>query len=105
MRALSLSIEHGLIICKLSHSIQPPGLFHQVYTPENAITVGGHFVLEDALHLTAWSRLCTHRLRGDGTNAYHDSMVRVFSRIAIAKAFGGQVTSKLSWQHWRVGLH
>ena len=63
--------------------IQPPGKYHQVYTPERTITVGGHFIPFDCMHLAEWSRRETQLEGGAGTNAYHISMLRVFSRMMM----------------------
>lgn len=69
--------------------IQPPGIFHQVYTVEKSLAIGGHFVLEDAMHLTEWCRYALHKEQGSGTNAYHSGMKRVFARHIMAIAERG----------------
>ncbi|EKM48737.1 uncharacterized protein PHACADRAFT_108377 [Phanerochaete carnosa HHB-10118-sp] len=81
-----IKLEPGML------AIQPPGVFHQVYTPEKSVAVGGHFVVEEALHLTAWSRFCTTHAQGAGTNAYHDSTIRVFACIMVAAAVRRELT-------------
>ena len=67
-------------------SIQPPGMVHTVYTVERAIALGGHFFMDDAMHLSYWARVALQQADGQGTNAYNEFVVRSFSRMIIAMA-------------------
>lgn len=43
----------------------------------------------DTLHLTEWTRRWLHETEGAGTNAYHQSMTRIFANMVIAWAIRG----------------
>ena len=38
-------------------SIMPPGMWHSVYTPVGTMTLGGHFLTYDTLHLMHNARM------------------------------------------------
>ena len=69
-------------------------MFHEVFTPEKSVVLGGHFYLENALHLTEWTRWATNKVLGAGTNTYHAGTVRVFARMVMAVAHRGERESK-----------
>jgi hypothetical protein len=46
--AFNLHVEPDI----METSIQPPGLWHLVYTPVNGMVSGGHFLSYETLHLT-----------------------------------------------------
>lgn len=54
-----------------------------VYTIENSVTLGGHFLLQDALHLTEWSRKMSHLTQNVGTNNQHPVILRNLCRMMI----------------------
>jgi hypothetical protein len=60
-----------------------------VYTLSQKIAVGGHFYMDDSMHLSYWSRLALQKACGLGTNAYNESVVRYFSRMVMAIALKG----------------
>lgn len=64
--------------------IQPPGVFHLVYTPESSIFKCGHFYMLEAMHLTEVARACAAHTGERGTNASHPGSVRMLSRIALS---------------------
>lgn len=72
-----------------SYRIQPPGLIHTVYTLEDTVTLGGHFLLFDAMHLTEWNRMLTQVTDRVGTNNTHTSIQKNLARIMIDLAFQG----------------
>ncbi|GJF00557.1 hypothetical protein PsYK624_168500 [Phanerochaete sordida] len=74
----SVLLEPGMLL------IQPPGVFHAVYTPVPSIGIGGHFFTQDTLHLTLQCRLVIQRSRGQGTNAFHPDANRSLARILLA---------------------
>lgn len=51
-------------------SIQPPGQFHEVYTPVPTVSTGGHFYSLDTMHLTEVIK--KYDLDTDGVNTNHD---------------------------------
>lgn len=55
-----------------------------MYTLGNTITVGGHFLHEDTMHLTEWCRLVAHTTQQQGTNAIHPGFMRAISRMIMA---------------------
>lgn len=59
---------------------------HQVYTLGNTITLGGHFLTDQTMHLTEWCRLVAHTTKLQGTNATHPGFMRVLARMVIALA-------------------
>ena len=59
---------------------------HQVYTLGNTLTLGGHFLTEDTMHLTEWCRLVAHTTNSQGTNALHPGFMRVLARMVISLA-------------------
>ncbi len=52
--------------------IQPPGQWHQVYTPIRSVTTGGHFISYDTLHFMEQSMRIDKRLNNVLTNNGHD---------------------------------
>ncbi|KAL0945961.1 hypothetical protein HGRIS_012239 [Hohenbuehelia grisea] len=64
--------------------IQPPGLLHLVYSPVKSIASGGHFLVFDALHLTAWSRRLENAIGLFSTNAEHPCVERYLARMILA---------------------
>ena len=52
--------------------IQPPGQWHQVYTPIRSVTTGGHFISYDTLHLMEQSMRIDAKLKKSLTNNEHD---------------------------------
>lgn len=73
----------------ITYSIQPPGLIHTVYTLEKTITLGGHFLLLEAMHLTEWNRLLTQVTGRVGTNNTHTSVQKTLARLMINIALRG----------------
>ncbi|GJF00235.1 hypothetical protein PsYK624_165150 [Phanerochaete sordida] len=65
--------------------IQPPGVFHEVYTPVRSVAIGGHFMAEDLLHLTLQCRLAIARSMGQAGNAYHPDTNRTLARMLLAQ--------------------
>ena len=45
--------------------------------------------MNEAMHLSYWSRLALQQVEGLGTNAYNESVVRHFSRMIMAIAVRG----------------
>lgn len=54
-----------------------------VYTPEEAVTTGGHILTFDALHLTELSRYLDHVHQGL-TNQDHDGTLPTLVRMMLA---------------------
>ncbi|KAI0697276.1 hypothetical protein BC835DRAFT_1413809 [Cytidiella melzeri] len=67
--------------------IQPPGCVHQVYTLDNSICTGGHFLMLDSMHLTEITRIGAVITKQTATNASHPSVIRLLSRITIGILF------------------
>ncbi|KAI0682480.1 hypothetical protein BC835DRAFT_1311501 [Cytidiella melzeri] len=67
--------------------IQPPGTVHQVYTLDNSIFVGGHFLMLDAMHLTELTRASAALNAQAATNASHPGVLRLLTRIVICIAY------------------
>jgi hypothetical protein len=86
--------SHVDLYLTFPNRIQPPGITHHVYTLEDSIMIGGHFTMEDTLHLTEWSRFCVQQTMGVGTNAFHPSAKRIYTRLVFALAFQKRQTSK-----------
>ncbi|KAI0692834.1 hypothetical protein BC835DRAFT_1306988 [Cytidiella melzeri] len=63
--------------------IQPPGCVHQVYTLDNSICTGGHFLMLDSMHLTEITRIGAVITKQTATNASHPSVIWLLSRITI----------------------
>jgi hypothetical protein len=61
----------------------PPGTWHEVYTPVQGLCSGGHFLLYDALHLTAASREFDRSEALASTNDTHPSIYRTLCRMLI----------------------
>jgi hypothetical protein len=57
----------------IKNSLQPPGSWHEVYTPTPSITQGGHFYTYDSLHLTEFSRSLDLQTKGAFSNQVHPS--------------------------------
>ncbi|TCD59763.1 hypothetical protein EIP91_011524 [Steccherinum ochraceum] len=53
--------------------IQPPGQFHEVYTPIPTVSTGGHFYSFDTMHLSETAMYFNHNRRGVDTNFNHPS--------------------------------
>jgi len=53
--------------------IQPPATPHEVYTPTPSVTLGGHFMAYDSLHLTEVARYYDVATGGKFTNQDHAS--------------------------------
>ncbi|KAI6042282.1 hypothetical protein EDC04DRAFT_2601068 [Pisolithus marmoratus] len=75
----------GVVLLKKGNTlIQPPGAPHMVYTPQNSLTSGGHFLSYSTVHLTelAVAYDCSKCPGEDGeqelaaTNAAHPSLYR-----------------------------
>ncbi|GJE99934.1 hypothetical protein PsYK624_162100 [Phanerochaete sordida] len=64
--------------------IQPPGVFHEVYTPVCSIAIGGHFFTEETLHLTLQCRLAIQHSGGRAANTFHPSANRRLARMLLA---------------------
>ncbi|KII82657.1 hypothetical protein PLICRDRAFT_33270, partial [Plicaturopsis crispa FD-325 SS-3] len=64
--------------------IQPPGYWHEVYTPVKSIISGGHFLSYDSLHLTEHCRAFASVFALTSTNADHPGVDRALSRMSIA---------------------
>ena len=58
-------------------------MMHMVYTLENSITIGGHFLSFNSLHLTEWTRLQSHLTERSATNALHPGVQRTLARIML----------------------
>jgi hypothetical protein len=58
-------------------------MLHAVYTLEKTVALGGHFYTNEAMRLSYWSRLALQHVRGLGTNAYNECVIRHFSRMAM----------------------
>lgn len=56
MRSLLLFFKFLNLISCFLHRIQPPNAWHEVYTPDKSVTVGGHFLTYDSLHISEMSR-------------------------------------------------
>ena len=69
------------------HRLQPPTRIHQVYTLENSIFTGGHFMMLDDMHLTEITRVCAAYTSQSLTNASHQGCIRLLGRIALAILF------------------
>lgn len=67
----------------LSPSIQVPGQWHMVYTPEEAVTTGGHLLTFDTLHLTEQARHFDHICEGL-TNQDHEGTFPTLVRMMLA---------------------
>ncbi|KAJ7587965.1 hypothetical protein C8J56DRAFT_940600 [Mycena floridula] len=63
--------------------IQPPNLFHMVYTPQKAITIGGHFLTYGAMHLTEISRWFDSKYPAT-TNHNHIGVESTLVRMMLA---------------------
>lgn len=72
--------------------LQPPGITHSVYTLENTITMGGHFIVEEAMHLMEWARLVSHATDRVATNDVHVGILRTLGRMMIAMTTRGGTT-------------
>ncbi|KAF8332917.1 hypothetical protein F5887DRAFT_1286509 [Amanita rubescens] len=59
--------------------IQPPGQWHQVYTPIRSVTTGGHFISYDTLHLMEQSMRIDFRIKSQLTNSDYD----IYSTLAM----------------------
>ena len=75
--------------------IQPPGLFHLVYTPVKTIAIGGHFLSEDTMHLTLISRLLVSENEGQATNGYLEETLRSIAHLLLASVERGDDHSEL----------
>lgn len=49
-----------------------------------SVSLGGHFLTFDALHLTAWSRRVEHVVGTFSTNAEHAAVERYLCRLMIS---------------------
>ena len=65
-------------------SIQPPGAFHEVYTPCKSVTLGGHFLTYDSLHLTAVSRRFDVVNNNSATNQDHSCVPMLLSAMMVS---------------------
>jgi hypothetical protein len=74
----------------MTYRIQPPGVFHEVYTPVKSIASGGHFLTYNTMHLTDIARvydssIYEHRPRHTfATNNVHDAVPRQLTRMMLA---------------------
>ena len=59
-------------------------MMHHVYTLGNTLTVGGHYLMEETMHLTEFSRLVAHVTNKQGTNAWHPGFMRTLARMIMA---------------------
>lgn len=64
--------------------VQPAGVAHQVYTPVNTITDGGHFMTYETLHLIELTRKFQRPHHTTATNSDHAAIHRHICRLAIA---------------------
>ena len=64
---------------------------HAVFTPTKSITLGGHFFLRDAMHLTEFSRRLAHVTERKGTNNVHHSIRWLLCRMLLHIAMSGPV--------------
>ncbi|KII89489.1 hypothetical protein PLICRDRAFT_29715 [Plicaturopsis crispa FD-325 SS-3] len=80
----TIALEEGDVF------IQPPGYWHEVYTPVKSIVSGGHFLCYDTLHLTEQCRVLASTSALTSTNAEHPGIDRALSRMAIALPIMGQ---------------
>jgi hypothetical protein len=74
--------------------IQPPGILHHVYTLENSIFTGGHFLNWDCMHHTELARIFAVVSKQTGTNASHPGVIRLLSRMAFALAWDSPRSSE-----------
>ncbi|KAI0686293.1 hypothetical protein BC835DRAFT_1309611 [Cytidiella melzeri] len=65
----------------------PPGILHQVYTLENAIVTGGHFLMMETMHLTEMTRVCAVLTNQRSTNATHPGTIRLLGRLVFYLAY------------------
>lgn len=59
----------------------PPGWWHEVYTPVDGVTFGGHLLTYDTLHLMEVSRRFDKTYSMDVTNASHPSVYVLLIRM------------------------
>ncbi|KAF8954509.1 hypothetical protein BDZ97DRAFT_1766087 [Flammula alnicola] len=64
--------------------IQPPGTFHEVYTPTPSVTLGGHFYTYNTMHLTEVARAFDVRNNGKHTNQDHTSAQATIAMMMCA---------------------
>ena len=67
---------------------------HHVYTLGNTLAIGGHFLMEEMMHLTEWCRMVAHVIEQQGTNAVHPGMMRALSRMVMALAVRSPIIGK-----------
>lgn len=58
---------------------QPPNGWHEVYTPTKSVTLGGHFLTYDSLHLSDVARRFDVLYPNALTNQHHESMQTTLS--------------------------
>lgn len=81
--------------------LQPPGYWHQVYTPVKTIAAGGHFLCYETLHLTEFARFFDQKYQKAATNTDHDSIMRILPRMAIAlPSLAERCSGCLQFFHW-----
>ncbi|KAG6369562.1 hypothetical protein JVT61DRAFT_14270 [Boletus reticuloceps] len=94
--------------------IQPPGSTHMVYTPQNGMTSGGHFISYSTLHLTELSlRYDSSKMPGQdaeyerekvSTNATHPSVRRYITWMVIGLPVLAQDASRTFYRRPLVAL-
>lgn len=62
--------------------IQPPNTWHEVYTPQTSVTIGGHFYTYDTLHLTDAARCYDIKVPGT-TNQHHSSSQLILCAMMV----------------------
>ena len=87
----------------IAYRIQPPGVFHEVYTPVKSIASGGHFLTYGTLHLTEIARAYDNSPYGEWTrkifttNNEHEAVPRQLSRMLLALPLLVDTQGKLYW--------
>jgi hypothetical protein len=66
----------------------PPGTLHYVYTAENSLCRGGHFLSIHSLHLSELSMAVDHKFGLFATNNFHRGVLRHYWRLVIWLALG-----------------
>jgi hypothetical protein len=62
----------------------PPGCWHEVYTPVNCVTFGGHLYLWECMHLTEYHMQLDHAFNDYFTNTDHPGVYRGIIRMILA---------------------
>ncbi|KAI0345726.1 hypothetical protein BDW22DRAFT_1343038 [Trametopsis cervina] len=67
--------------------IQPLGFIHHVYTLENSIFLGGHFLMKESMHITELCHAHAALSKQENTNASHSSVTRLMACMVLTLAF------------------